>query len=116
MLTLSQLCFPYTSVSILSLKEKLTHWEENRETERRRLLMKEAEDIQQGGGSTSIKKSRNFFQNWISRSGYKPLHSYLLRTVSYYWFPFIQEALKLFLVYMELRMYAYINLSNFFPI
>lgn len=47
--------------------EKLAKWEENRETERRRLLMKEAEDKQQGGGSTSIKKSRNFFQRWISR-------------------------------------------------
>ncbi|KAI5669577.1 hypothetical protein M9H77_19430 [Catharanthus roseus] len=47
--------------------EKLTKWEDNRESERRRLLVEEAEAKQHRGGSTSIKRSRNLFQRWISR-------------------------------------------------
>ncbi|KAL7112295.1 hypothetical protein ACP275_05G143800 [Erythranthe tilingii] len=44
---------------------KLTKWEESRENERRRLLMKEANAKQQGDAS-SINKRRNFFQTWMS--------------------------------------------------
>ncbi|KAI3454196.1 hypothetical protein Pfo_010859 [Paulownia fortunei] len=45
----------------------LAKWEENRENERRRLLMEEAKEKQQGGALASVNKHRNFFQNWMSR-------------------------------------------------
>ncbi|KAL3633573.1 hypothetical protein CASFOL_022335 [Castilleja foliolosa] len=48
--------------------ENLSKWEENRENERRRLLMDEAEAKQKKGPSTSVKKPRNFLQNWMSRN------------------------------------------------
>ncbi|KAL8054469.1 hypothetical protein ABFX02_05G138800 [Erythranthe guttata] len=44
---------------------KLAKWEESRENERRRLLMKEANAKQQGDAS-SINKRRNFIQTWMS--------------------------------------------------
>ncbi|CAA0838445.1 AFG1-like ATPase family protein [Striga hermonthica] len=46
----------------------LAKWEENRENERRRLLMKEAKSKQEGDPSTSVNKRRNFFQKWMSRN------------------------------------------------
>ncbi|KAL0372231.1 UNVERIFIED_CONTAM: putative ATPase N2B [Sesamum calycinum] len=45
----------------------LAKWEENRENERRRLLMEEAKSKQQGDALTSINKRRNIFQKWMSR-------------------------------------------------
>ncbi|XP_011070982.1 putative ATPase N2B isoform X1 [Sesamum indicum] len=45
----------------------LAKWEENRENERRRLLMEEAKSKQQGDALTSINKRRNMFQKWMSR-------------------------------------------------
>ncbi|GFQ04919.1 lactation elevated protein 1 [Phtheirospermum japonicum] len=46
----------------------LAKWEENRENERRRLLMNEAEAKQKKAPSTSLKKPRNFLQKWMSRN------------------------------------------------
>ncbi|KAL0447333.1 UNVERIFIED_CONTAM: putative ATPase N2B [Sesamum latifolium] len=45
----------------------LAKWEENRENERRRLLMEEAKSKQQGDALTSINKRRNILQKWMSR-------------------------------------------------
>ncbi|MCD7446625.1 hypothetical protein HAX54_012110 [Datura stramonium] len=45
---------------------KLAQWEDNRETQRRKLLMEEAEAKQQGA-FTPVNKSRNIFQRWMSR-------------------------------------------------
>lgn len=49
----------------------LAKWEDNRENERRRLLLEEAKTKQQGGASASVSKRRNFLKKWMSRLGKK---------------------------------------------
>ncbi|KAL6512393.1 hypothetical protein OROHE_020005 [Orobanche hederae] len=44
----------------------LAKWEENREKERKRLLMEEANAKQKGDPSTFVNKRRNFLQKWMS--------------------------------------------------
>ncbi|KAK9280351.1 hypothetical protein L1049_014040 [Liquidambar formosana] len=47
---------------------KLAKWEENRENERRRILMEEAELKQQGNVWTTVNKHRNrFVERWMFR-------------------------------------------------
>ncbi|EPS63570.1 hypothetical protein M569_11216, partial [Genlisea aurea] len=45
----------------------LSKWEETRESERKRLLLQEAETKQGGGGLTNANKPGNFFRRWMSR-------------------------------------------------
>ncbi|KAL6536212.1 hypothetical protein OROGR_012784 [Orobanche gracilis] len=49
----------------------LAKWEQNREKERKRLLMEEANAKQKRDPSTFVNKRRNFLQKWMSRQGKK---------------------------------------------
>ncbi|XP_058113184.1 protein AFG1 isoform X3 [Magnolia sinica] len=62
----------------------LANWEKNRETERRRLLMEEAEVKQQGGIRKSVNKHRNgFVEKWILRRRNENIEPGVGRMVSY---------------------------------
>ncbi|OVA00442.1 ATPase [Macleaya cordata] len=62
----------------------LANWENNRENERRRLLMEEAERRQQGGVWTAVNKQRNnLVEKWIIRKRNENVESGVGKWVSY---------------------------------